>query len=167
MNNYFRCIMLRVDSIKNIQLLCHIRLIVMLAMLIFFSGAYADNIDLSDETEYAELSLKELTELDVFSAANLLPTKKAKAPGTVYSFDRQDFDRMGVRRLEDVLAFVPGFQVNQYRKRHRSIWARGLLDLYNDKLVLVLLKNEWVNNSILVFLCGAWVYLLAHHRHLA
>jgi len=89
------------------------------------------------ETAYEELSLKELTELEVFSAANLLPTKQTKAPGTVYSFNRQDFDRMGVRRLEDVLAFVPGFQLNQYRKRHRSIWARGLLDLYNDKLVFL------------------------------
>jgi len=28
-------------------------------------------------------------------------------------------------------------QVNQYRKRHRNIWSRGLIDRYNDKMVLL------------------------------
>ncbi len=42
-----------------------------------------------------------------------------------------------MRRLDDLLAFVPGLQLNQYRKRHRSIWSRGMLDRYNDKMVLM------------------------------
>lgn len=75
--------------------------------------------------------------LEVFSAASLLPTEQAKAPGTVYSFERKDFARLGVRRLDDLLAYVPGMQLSQHRKRHRSIWARGNLDRYNDKMVLM------------------------------
>ncbi len=86
---------------------------------------------------FSEMSLNELLDLDVFHAASLLPTKKVKAPGTVYSFTRDDFIRLGVRRAEDLLQFVPGIQLNQYRKRHRSIWMRGLLDRYNDKVVLM------------------------------
>ena len=88
--------------------------------------------------DFAEMSLKELLEVDVFTAASLLPTQTSKAPGTVYSFNREYFSRFGVRRLDDLLQFVPGIQLNQYRKRHRSVWARGLIDRYNDKLVLLI-----------------------------
>lgn len=88
-------------------------------------------------TELASLSLEELVNIDVFQAANLLPTEAGKAPGTVYRFDQADFRRFGVRRLDDLLQFVPGFQLSQYRKRHRSIWSRGMLQRYNDKLILL------------------------------
>lgn len=99
----------------------------------FSFPVYAD----SSADDFALLSLNELVELDVFTAASLLPTQTKKAPGTVYSFQRKDFAQFGVRRLDDLLAFVPGLQLNQYRKRHRSIWARGLLDRFNDKMVLM------------------------------
>ena len=88
--------------------------------------------------ELAEMSLQQLMELEVFTAASLIPTQTVKAPGTVYSFSQQDFKRYGVRRLDDLLQYVPGIQVNQYRKRHRSIWARGLLQRYNNKMVLLI-----------------------------
>lgn len=91
----------------------------------------------TQEASFSEMSLDELMSLEVFSAASRLPTRHAQAPGTVYSFERKDFARMGVRRVEDLLQFVPGIQLNQYRKRHRSIWSRGLLDRYNDKLILM------------------------------
>lgn len=90
-----------------------------------------------DAGAYTNMSLKELMSLEVFSAATMLPTKQSKAPGTVYSFERKDFARLGVRRLDDLLAYVPGIQTSQHRKRHRSIWARGQLDRYNDKMVLM------------------------------
>lgn len=75
--------------------------------------------------------------MDVFTSASLVPTQASKAPGTVYNFNRDDFRRFGVRRLDDLLQFVPGLQLNQYRKRHRSIWTRGVLNRYNDKMVLM------------------------------
>lgn len=87
--------------------------------------------------DFAEMSLRELMALEVFSAASLIPTELSKAPGTVYSFSQKDFARYGVRRIDELLQLIPGFQLNQYRKRHRSIWARGSIDRYNDKLVLV------------------------------
>jgi len=91
----------------------------------------------SDTPDFASMTLRELTSLEVFTAASRIPTELAKAPGTVYSFNREDFPRLGVRRVEDLFQYVPGFQLNQYRKRHRSIWARGMIDRYNDKMVLM------------------------------
>lgn len=89
------------------------------------------------DDELAAMSLKELMSVEVFTSASLLPTEIRKAPGTVYTFDRNDFTRFGVRRLDDLLALVPGLQLNQYRKRHKAIWSRGMLDRYNDKMVLM------------------------------
>ncbi|WP_299180860.1 TonB-dependent receptor [uncultured Neptuniibacter sp.] len=91
----------------------------------------------SGSDDFSSMSLKQLVALDVFTSASLLPTQISKAPGTVYSFHRDDFNAYGVRRIDDLLAFVPGLQLNQYRKRHRSVWARGLLERYNDKMVLM------------------------------
>lgn len=91
----------------------------------------------ADSADFATMSLKELMGLEVFTSASLLPTQASKAPATTYSFTRKDFKRFGVRRLDDLLQFVPGIQLNQYRKRHRAIWARGLIDRYNDKMILL------------------------------
>jgi outer membrane receptor for ferrienterochelin and colicins len=108
--------------------------LILLALSLGAQGAAAVR---AAEVEFADMSLKQLMALEVFTAASLLPTEYSLAPGTVYSFNRADFARLGVRRLDDLLQFVPGIQLNQYRKRHRSIWARGVLDRYNDKLVLM------------------------------
>lgn len=87
--------------------------------------------------QLANMNFEELVEMEVFTAANLLPTQSSKAPGTVYSFNARDFRRFGVRRVDDLLQYVPGLQINQHRKRHQSIWARGIVQRYNDKFVLL------------------------------
>jgi len=114
-----------------------------LALLVFSLGfslfpCISSSNSPSAPDELLEMSLSELMDLEVFSAATRLPVKYTKAPGTVYKFDREDFRRFGVRRLEELLQYVPGIQLNQYRKRHNSIWARGVLERYNDKMVLVI-----------------------------
>ncbi len=102
-------------------------------LLLTVPPAHAEN---AQTTGFAEMSLKELMSLEVFTAASMTPTRRTRAPGTVYSFNREDFRSFGIRRLEDLFQLLPGFQLNQHRKRHRSIWGRGILDRYNDKFVL-------------------------------
>ncbi len=106
-------------------------------LLIASSSVLAENPAKTRAAAFSDMSLDELMSLEVFSAASRLPTIHSQAPGTVYSFEREDFARLGLRRLDDIFQLIPGMQVNQYRKRHRSIWARGLLDRYNDKLILL------------------------------
>ncbi|MDH4233356.1 MAG: Plug domain-containing protein, partial [Nitrospirota bacterium] len=89
------------------------------------------------DADYFEMSLKDLMDIEVFTAASLIPTEYVKAPGTIYSFSKRDFTRLGVRRLDELLQFVPGIQTNQYRKRHKTIWGRGVIDRYNDKMILI------------------------------
>ena len=111
-----------------------------LAVILLTASAVTVVSEVSAETgeaTFSDMSLDQLLSLELFSSASRLPTRQSQAPGTVYSFERKDFARMGVRRVDDLFQFVPGMQVNQYRKRHKSIWSRGLLDRYNDKLVLM------------------------------
>ncbi len=83
-----------------------------------------------------DMSLRELMEIEVVNAPSLLPTTRTHAPGTVYRFGKNDFLRLGVRRLDELMRFVPGFQLNQYRKRHVNLWTRGNIDRYNNKMLL-------------------------------
>ncbi|UTW03322.1 TonB-dependent receptor [Amphritea atlantica] len=105
--------------------------------LLIYSVLFTSATASAAQQDFSDLTLKELVAMDVFTSASLVPTQINKAPGTVYTFSRDDFNRYGVRRLDDLLQFVPGLQLNQYRKRHRSIWARGVLNRYNDKMVLL------------------------------
>lgn len=106
--------------------------------LVISSVLFAPALANAQQPDLSDLALKELVAIDVFTSASLIPTQLNKAPGTVYTFQREDFQRFGVRRLDDLLQFVPGLQINQYRKRHRSAWARGVLNRYNDKMVLMI-----------------------------
>jgi outer membrane receptor for ferrienterochelin and colicin len=89
------------------------------------------------ENEFADLSLDELMSVDIATSPTFIPTRPQQAPGSVYTFDRLDFERLGVRRIEQLFRFIPGFQLNQYRKRHTSIWSRGIIDRENSKMVVV------------------------------
>lgn len=89
------------------------------------------------EESLADLELRELLQIEVFEVASRIPTPRFEVPGTVYRFGRDDFLRLGVRRLDDLLEYVPGIQLNQYRKRHRAVWMRGVIDRYNDKVLLL------------------------------
>jgi outer membrane receptor for ferrienterochelin and colicin len=82
----------------------------LLPLLLAPVSAAASSVD--SGSDLTALSLKELMALEVFTSASLLPTQVSEAPGTVYAFDREDFARYGVRRLDDLLAFVPGLQLN-------------------------------------------------------
>ncbi len=106
--------------------------------LLMYSVCLTSTTARANDDDFSNLSLKELVAMDVFTSASLVPTQVNKAPGTAFTFNRDDFKRYGVRRLDDLLQFVPGLQLNQYRKRHRSIWARGVLDRSNDKMVLMI-----------------------------
>lgn len=119
------------------KLLCKSLSLKLLAGLLSVSS-FGLSANPSASQTYASMPLEELMSLEVFRAASLMPTSITKAPGTVYSFTQDDFVRLGIRQLEDVLQFVPGIQLNQYRKRHSTIWSRGLIDRYNDKLVLLI-----------------------------
>ena len=45
---------------------------------------------------------------------------------------------LGIRSVQDVLNFVPGVKVSQYRAGHGAIWIRGVQSRYNDKVLFLL-----------------------------
>lgn len=118
-----------------IEHLLSIQRAALVASVVFANSSFASEIE---SEQLASMSLEQLLNLEVFTSASLIPTQTAKAPGSAYTFSQKDFRRYGVRRLEDLLQFVPGMQINQSRKRDKSIWSRGLPQRNNNKMVLLI-----------------------------
>ncbi len=108
-------------------------LLLALLLLIPPASTLAQSLD-----QLLELSIEELMRVEITTSASHLPTRRQQAPATVYTFDREDFSRLGIRRVEQLFTFIPGFQLNQYRKRHTTLWARGLVARHNNKMVLLI-----------------------------
>jgi outer membrane receptor for ferrienterochelin and colicin len=83
-----------------------------------------------------EPTLQELLAVDtVATTRSGVPIQRA--PGIVRVFSRQDIERLGFETIGDVLATVPGIQLQQYRGGHQLVWVRGVQARYNDKVLLL------------------------------
>ncbi len=73
-----------------------------------------------------ELSLEELLSIKI-NVANRAPTEIVKAPSSVSLFTSTQIDQMGLRTLEELLPFIPGFQVVRGSSGggHSSVSVRG------------------------------------------
>jgi outer membrane receptor protein involved in Fe transport len=81
------------------------------------------------------MSIEELLDVKVTSTTKTAGISIDKAPGIVRVFTRRDLDRYGFATLRDVLANVPGIQIQQYRAGHEAVWFRGLTERYNNKVL--------------------------------
>jgi outer membrane receptor for ferrienterochelin and colicins len=96
-------------------------------------GVYAQ----ADSDEFFNLSLEELSDVDVYSATKTyMPINKS--PGVIRSFNRRDFEKFGFKTLKDVMSAVPGVQQVLSYKNHTNLWVRGIQTRYNSKLLLLI-----------------------------
>jgi outer membrane receptor for ferrienterochelin and colicins len=107
------------------------------SLLWFFFSSTVEAAMAKEAPDYFSLSLEELVQIPVRSATRTnLPIQRT--PGVVRSFSRQDIENLGIRSVKDLLGFVPGIQISQYRAGHGVIWVRGVQSRYNDKVLLLL-----------------------------
>ena len=83
----------------------------------------------------AQLSIEELLNVQVLSATKVKAMSTRRSPGVVRVFTRQDIERYGFVTLRDVLATVPGAQIQEYRIGHQAVWMRGIKERYNNKIL--------------------------------
>lgn len=83
----------------------------------------------------AQLSIEELLNVPVLSATKAKAMSTRRTPGVVRVFTRQDIERYGFTTLRDVLATVPGAQIQEYRIGHQAVWMRGIKQRYNNKIL--------------------------------
>lgn len=85
--------------------------------------------------DIADLTLEQLMELRVISTTKMGSMSIDKAPGVVRVFTRADIERFGFVTLRDVLANVPGVQIQEFRTGHQAVWFRGIQQRYNNKVL--------------------------------
>ena len=95
------------------------------------SGAHAQTTG----KRVADLTLEELMDVRVISTTKMGSMPIDKAPGVVRVFTRADIERFGFVTLRDVLANVPGVQIQEFRGGHQAVWFRGIKQRYNNKVL--------------------------------
>ena len=89
-------------------------------------------------TPLAGMSIEELLNLRVTATTKMDAMSIRRAPGVVRVFTREDIERFGFVTLRDVLANVPGVQIQEYRAGHQAVWFRGIKQRYNNKILWII-----------------------------
>jgi outer membrane receptor for ferrienterochelin and colicins len=102
-----------------------------------------------DATAEALADYLRLERLEVpVSVASKNAESASSAPSTVTVFTAEEIRRMGIRRLEDLLNYIPGFHVatDHIQGRMSDISVRGVAD-FLSKDVLILLDGQPLNDA--------------------
>jgi len=84
-----------------------------------------------DTEDLMEMSLEELLNIDV-SSTTKTKVNIRKAPGTVYSFAKEDFKNYGMKTLDDLYWYIPSVQPYNYKKNN-VIVLRGVIERFNNR----------------------------------
>jgi outer membrane receptor for ferrienterochelin and colicins len=99
----------------------------------------------NDAAALSDLSLEGLLNLKITVASKSEETT-SEAPSVVTVFTREDIQRLGVRTVEQLLNFVPGFQANPDESDHNQrITVRGRSSTAGES-VLMLVDGQRVND---------------------
>ncbi len=97
----------------------------------------------NEVTDIYELTLEELMEVEVLVASKSAE-KAFDAPSSVTVFTRKEIRNLGVQCLDDLLRFVPGFEVTEGRNNWTWIISRGLWSNLSAN-VLILINGHRLN----------------------
>lgn len=98
-------------------------------------------IDLHSETlentDYFELSLQQLSDIEITSAAKK-PQKLSMTASSIYILNQEDIKRSGATTIADALRLVPGVQVAKLDANKWAISIRGFNDIFSNKLLVLM-----------------------------
>ena len=114
------------------------------AVLLFSGVLYAEE----DFDKFASMSLEELLDVEVYGAT-LTSQKNKDAPAAVSVFERKQIAQMGIDTLDELMAYVPGFQ--SYRMDEHSMFytysSRGRRTSSSSAEVLVVVDGIKLNDG--------------------
>ena len=92
------------------------------------------------EESLFHLTLKELMNITVVSAASGFEQKISQAPSNVTVITHQEWQALGARNLSDVLATVAGFHVSEtpFDSKFQRFHIRGLSGKYSERIKLLI-----------------------------
>ncbi len=103
----------------------------------------------SGEIDFTEFSIEELLDIDV-SSTTKTDVELRKAPGTIYTYSKEDFKNYGIKTINDLYWFMPGVQPFQYKK-NSVVVIRGVIERFNNRVQHivdgVLTRNGYYNHE--------------------
>ncbi|NKB35287.1 MAG: TonB-dependent receptor [Pseudomonadales bacterium] len=104
-------------------------------LLLFFITSY--QVSLWAQSELLELSLEELINIEVTSAARKVQ-QLSDVAAAVYVITAEDLRRSGVTSIPEALRVVPGLHVARIDDNKWAVSARGFNDLWGNKLLVLM-----------------------------
>ncbi|MCX7093725.1 MAG: TonB-dependent receptor, partial [Methylobacter sp.] len=113
---------------------------------IVFTGLGMVTVQAAAEAEVVELSLEELMDVKVYSAAKK-EQALADTAAAAFVITQEDIRRSGATSIPDALRMAPGVQVAQINAHDWAITIRGFNDRFSNKL-LVLVDGRTVYSPL-------------------
>ncbi len=121
--------------------------VLLFAMLCLADAVHANRHSPLDPQAVADLSLDELLAVPV-SVASLRAESFAEAPSSVTVFTRREILDMGVRTIEDLLNYVPGFRsVRTASRSAYAVGARGRNSAQSSNDILFMIDGWRLNDD--------------------
>lgn len=115
------------------------RMVVHLGMLVILtmgSLLHAQNESLLQDNEYLNLSIAELSDLDVSAVTGTTETW-FRSPAAVYVITPDDIHRTGHQSIAELLRMVPGVNVAQVSSNSWSVGTRGFQGQFTDSMLMM------------------------------
>ncbi len=110
------------------------------------AGASSPESQTADKSDLSQMSLEELTKVEVSSVARK-NQELYKTPAAVYVISKEDIRNSGVSSLPELFRIVPGMQVAQFYANEWAVSARGFNSTFADKM-LVLIDGRSIYSEI-------------------
>lgn len=109
-------------------------------------GLAAEQEPSSKSTDFVEMSLEDLMDIEVTSVSKR-PEKRHEAAAAIFVITQEDIRRSGAATIPEALRMAPGVQVQRINANRWSITVRGFNGLYANKL-LVLVDGRTVYSPL-------------------
>ena len=107
------------------------------ALLLPTTAAHADNEGNIDPADLLNMSLAQLTEIEVTSVSKR-EEKQSEAAAAIYTITSEDIKNSGATEIPDLLRMVPGVTVTQADSGSWTVTARGFNSQFSNKLLVLM-----------------------------
>jgi len=93
--------------------------------------------DINNDTDLANMSLQDLTDIDVTSVSKR-SEKASQTAAALYVITQEDIRRSGLQSIPELLRMVPGLQVAQSGSQNWAVTSRGFDSQFANKLLVMI-----------------------------
>jgi outer membrane receptor for ferrienterochelin and colicin len=123
----------------QMSLLARKSLLAFIAVAVTFFGerSFAKQQDPNEPTDFFEMSVEELMEVEVVSASRQVQ-KMGELSVPVSVITAEDIHYSGVTTIPEILQFAPGVDVRRVDRQRYAVGVRGLFGIFSDRTLILI-----------------------------